>query len=89
MTSFRTAIITGGVSGSGKATAIRLEGDGIKVVTFDIADGAGLVVDVTDADAVQTAAVGPVDILINSAGIVGPTSPLRETPATAGGAPSR
>ncbi|MEV4250371.1 hypothetical protein AB0J63_44090 [Streptosporangium canum] len=78
MTSFRTAIITGGVSGLGKATAIRLEADGIKVVTFDIADGADLVVDVTDADAVQAAAddVGPVDILINSAGIVGPTSPL-------------
>ncbi|GAA3442661.1 SDR family NAD(P)-dependent oxidoreductase [Planomonospora venezuelensis] len=82
MTSLRTAIITGGVSGLGKATAIRLEADGVKVITLDVADGADLVVDVTDADAVQAAAtdVGPVDILINSAGIVGPTSPLWETP---------
>ncbi|TMR98784.1 SDR family oxidoreductase [Nonomuraea basaltis] len=82
MTSARTALITGGVSGLGKAAAIRLEADGVKVITLDVADGADLVVDVTDAAAVQAAAeqVGPVDILVNSAGIVGPNAPLWEIP---------
>ena len=38
-------------------------------------------VDVTDGDAVAAAAaeLGPVDILVNSAGIVGPNKPLCET----------
>ncbi|GAA0998566.1 hypothetical protein GCM10009555_098110 [Acrocarpospora macrocephala] len=82
MTSSRTALITGGASGLGKAAAIRLEADGVKVITLDVADGADLVVDVTDAAAVQAAAeqVGPVDILVNSAGIVGPNVPLWEIP---------
>ncbi|WP_220448239.1 hypothetical protein [Nonomuraea diastatica] len=44
----RTALVTGGVSGLGKAAALRLEADGVKVITLDVADGADLVVDVTD-----------------------------------------
>ncbi|MEV4015195.1 SDR family NAD(P)-dependent oxidoreductase [Nonomuraea angiospora] len=76
----RTALITGGVSGLGKAAALRLEREGVSIITADIADGADLVLDVTDA--VQAAAdeVGPVDILVNSAGIVGPNAPLWEIP---------
>ncbi|MGV9378856.1 SDR family NAD(P)-dependent oxidoreductase [Nonomuraea sp. NPDC003707] len=82
MTSSRTALITGGVSGLGKAAALRLEKEGVSIITADIADGADLVLDVTDAAAVQAAAdeVGPVDILVNSAGIVGPNAPLWEIP---------
>ncbi|MFI9844612.1 SDR family NAD(P)-dependent oxidoreductase [Nonomuraea sp. NPDC051941] len=82
MTSSRTALITGGVSGLGKAAALRLEKEGVSIITADIADGADLVLDVTDAAAVQAAAeeVGPVDILVNSAGIVGPSAPLWEIP---------
>ncbi|OHV43482.1 SDR family NAD(P)-dependent oxidoreductase [Pseudofrankia sp. BMG5.36] len=82
MTRTRTAVITGGVSGLGKATAARLEADGVTVITLDIAGGADLTVDVTDAAAVRAAAeqVGPIDILVNSAGIVGPTAPLWEIP---------
>jgi NAD(P)-dependent dehydrogenase (short-subunit alcohol dehydrogenase family) len=78
----RTAVITGGMSGLGAAAAVRLAGDGVKVVTLDIAPGADLIVDVTDAAAVRAAArqLGPVDILINSAGIVGPNAPLWEIP---------
>jgi NAD(P)-dependent dehydrogenase (short-subunit alcohol dehydrogenase family) len=78
----RTAVITGGMSGLGAAAAIRIAEDGIKVITLDIADGADLHVDVTDPDAVRAAArqIGPVDILINSAGIVGPNAPLWEIP---------
>ncbi|MEV0829975.1 SDR family oxidoreductase [Nonomuraea rubra] len=78
----RTALITGGVSGLGKAAAIRLEADGVKVITLDVAGGADLVVDVTDPAAVQAAAdrIGPIHILINSAGVVGPNAPLWELP---------
>ncbi|MER7368203.1 SDR family NAD(P)-dependent oxidoreductase [Nonomuraea wenchangensis] len=78
----RTAVITGGVSGLGRAAALRLEADGVSVVTLDIAGGADVVVDVTDAAAVQAAAdeIGPIDILVNSAGVVGPNAPLWEIP---------
>jgi 2-dehydro-3-deoxy-L-rhamnonate dehydrogenase (NAD+) len=78
----RTALVTGGVSGLGAAAAARLADDGVKVITLDRAEGADLRVDVTDPDAVRAAArdVGPVDILVNSAGVVGPNAPLWEIP---------
>lgn len=77
----RRALITGGVSGLGAASAERLRNDGVEVVTVDVADGADVVVDVTDEAAVMAALadVGSIDILINSAGIVGPGVPLVET----------
>ena len=76
----RRAIITGGASGLGAASAARLRADGIEVITFDVAPGADIAVDITDSAAVEAAVagVGPVDILINSAGIVGPNAPLWE-----------
>ncbi|WP_432970157.1 SDR family NAD(P)-dependent oxidoreductase [Dactylosporangium sp. CA-233914] len=82
MSSARTAVITGACSGLGAAAATRLAADGVNVVTLDLADGADLHVDVSDAHAVRDAAgrIGPVDILINSAGIVGPNAPLWEIP---------
>ena len=78
----RTAVITGGMSGLGAAAAARLTADGVRVVTLDVAAGADVRVDVTDAAAVHAAAasLGPVDILINSAGVVGPNAPLWEIP---------
>jgi 3-oxoacyl-[acyl-carrier protein] reductase len=76
----RTAVVTGGVSGLGLATASRLRQEGVTVITMDVASEADLVVDITDPRAVTAAieAVGVVDILINSAGIVGPNRPLWE-----------
>lgn len=76
----RRAVVTGGMSGLGAATAERLAADGIEVICLDLADGADLRADVTDPGAVERAAseVGPIDILVNSAGIVGPNKPLWE-----------
>lgn len=76
----RTAVITGGASGIGRASAQRLGQDGIRVVTLDVSGDADVVADVTDPVAVGAAieAIGPVDILVNSAGIVGPNKPLWE-----------
>ncbi len=79
----RTAIVTGGASGLGAATAQRLRAEGVSVITLDLAGDVDLAIDVTDDAALRRAAdeVGPVDILVNSAGIVGPNVPLLETTA--------
>jgi 2-dehydro-3-deoxy-L-rhamnonate dehydrogenase (NAD+) len=76
----RTAVITGGASGLGAASADRLRAEGLRVVTLDL-EGADLKADVTDLEQLRTVAedVGPVDVLVNSAGIVGPNKPLLQT----------
>jgi 3-oxoacyl-[acyl-carrier protein] reductase len=81
----RTAIITGGMSGLGAASAVRLAEDGVEVIRFDLAAGADVVVDVSDDAAVDAAVaqVGGADILLNCAGIVGPNMPLWEVEGAA------
>jgi 3-oxoacyl-[acyl-carrier protein] reductase len=76
----RTAVITGGLSGLGAATAERFIADDISVITVDTRPEADYVLDVSDSAAVERAAneIGAIDILINSAGIVGPNKPLWE-----------
>jgi len=76
----RRAIVTGGCSGLGAACVTRLRADGIEVLTLDVSREADIRVDITDTVAVQQAvsAAGPIDILVNSAGIVGPNKPLWE-----------
>jgi NAD(P)-dependent dehydrogenase (short-subunit alcohol dehydrogenase family) len=78
----RRAVITGGCSGLGAAAGVRLRADGIDVITLDLVAEADVVLDVSDPVAIAAAAaeLGPVDIVVNSAGIVGPNVPLVDTP---------
>lgn len=81
MQEIRVALITGGASGLGLAAAERLRQDGLEVITADLDSAADLQVDVSDLDAVANLAksIGRrVDVVINSAGIVGPNLPLWE-----------
>jgi len=75
------ALVTGGASGLGAASANRLRAGGLEVVTVDLGPGADVTLDITDEVALADAAVeiGPIDVLVNSAGIVGPNKPLLET----------
>lgn len=74
------ALVTGGASGLGEAAAARLAREGYTVVTADLTTAADHQVDVSDPQQVADLAdaVGPVDVLVNSAGIVGPNRPLCE-----------
>jgi 3-oxoacyl-[acyl-carrier protein] reductase len=86
----RTALITGAAQGIGLASAQRLKQEGCRVIGVDITAAAMesvrnhfdqvAVVDVSDSQAVATLreTIGPVDILVQSAGVVGPNKPMWE-----------
>jgi 2-dehydro-3-deoxy-L-rhamnonate dehydrogenase (NAD+) len=80
----RRAVITGGASGIGEAVAKRITSEGGRVVVWDM--NGGIRTDVSDYASVERALkqtlseLGSVDILINCAGITGPTVPVAEFP---------
>jgi 2-dehydro-3-deoxy-L-rhamnonate dehydrogenase (NAD+) len=80
----RRAVVTGGLSGIGEAIVKRIEAQGGKVAVWDV--GGGIKTDISDLDSVQRAMdetlkqLGGVDILVNSAGIAGPTATVTELP---------
>ena len=78
--SAKTAVVTGGASGIGRAVAERLRGDGFRVAVIDLSpteDGFAQVADVTDRAQVDAAIsairdeIGPVLVLVNAAGVEG------------------
>ncbi|MDQ4054087.1 MAG: SDR family oxidoreductase [Actinomycetota bacterium] len=74
MSEQRVAIVVGGGSGLGAATALALAKDGCRVVTADLT-GADQVVDVTDEASVATLLAGVaeregrLDVVVNTAGV--------------------
>lgn len=94
----RVAVVTGAAKGIGYGIARRFELEGHRVSAWDI-DLAPLeqqrpfaqqiTVDVTDPDSVERAAsltlsgLGPIDVLVNNAGVSGPTVPAWEYPLDA------
>ncbi len=87
--STRIAVVTGGGSGIGLATCERLRADGFLLGVLDLdpgssaGDGLGLSIDVSDPAAVENAIrtlnseLGPIDVLVNNAGITGSSAATR------------
>lgn len=76
----KTAVVTGGASGIGRAVAERLRSDGFRVAVLDLTptdDGFGYGADVTVRAQVDSAiaaireAFGPILVLVNAAGVEG------------------
>jgi 2-dehydro-3-deoxy-L-rhamnonate dehydrogenase (NAD+) len=74
----RRAVVTGGLSGIGEAIAQRIEAEGGKVVVWDVQGG--IKTDISSWESVEAAAaetvrqLGGIDVLVNSAGVAGPTA---------------
>ena len=78
----KCAVVTGGLSGIGEAVVMRIESEGGKVAIWDV--NGGIKTDISNFNSVMNAAeqtikqIGGIDILVNSAGITGPTVPVTE-----------
>jgi 2-dehydro-3-deoxy-L-rhamnonate dehydrogenase (NAD+) len=78
----KRAVVTGGLSGIGEAVVKRIVSEGGKVAIWDL--NGGIRTNIADFNSVMSAAeqtikqIGGIDILVNSAGITGPTVPVTE-----------
>ena len=75
----RIAVVAGGCGGIGLAVRARLISAGATVIVWDVAEGADSRIDLTSEAAVNEAMAvlidrfGQIDVLVNAAGITGPT----------------
>jgi len=80
----RIAVVTGGASGIGAASAAALKAEGATVVTWDLSDAADIRVDTSDQASVIAAAdetvkrFGAPSLLVAAAGVPGPAAPVNE-----------
>ena len=78
----RRAVVTGGLSGIGEAVARRIAAEGGRVAIWDMQGG--IKTDISNFESVEAAAaetvkqLGGIDILVNSAGIAGPTATVMD-----------
>lgn len=84
----RVAVVTGGAQGIGLSVVERVTASGAKVAIWDMQESTaadfatgcdiGDMASVIAARDATEAALGPIDILINSAGIAGPNAPIQD-----------
>lgn len=77
----KVAVVTGAAKGIGKAVAVRLRSEGYHVISTDISGDVDHYLDVSHSASVDAffTDIGDVDVLVNCAGVAGPSCSVIET----------